>query len=194
VIRMEKVFGAGSASKRDAYWVGAEQNKYLSNIAGIAPEQARWQAISRITSSAISVNPPRTHYRGHTLIEIAVVMAIIAILVGAAYPSYHQTVLKGRRIDATSSLLRIQLAQARYRTEHASYAARLDDLGWRTPALSERGFYQIKLEKGVNPAFGFLITAIPVPGSDQADDDCSLFVIDATGPNRLSSSAPSCWD
>ena len=39
---------------------------------------------------------------GHTLMEIVVVLALVAILAGSAYPSYHRSVLEGRRIDATS--------------------------------------------------------------------------------------------
>jgi len=132
--------------------------------------------------------------RGHTLMEIVIVMAVVAILAGFAYPRYHRTVLKSHRIDATSSLLRVQLAQARYRTEHAAYASRLDDLGWPSPALSERGYYQIKLDSGVNPEFGFRAIAIPAPGSDQVHDSCSRFVVDANGPDRMTSSGPDCWD
>ncbi|MBI1194881.1 MAG: prepilin-type N-terminal cleavage/methylation domain-containing protein [Gammaproteobacteria bacterium] len=131
---------------------------------------------------------------GHTLMEIVVVMAIVAILAGSAYPSYHRTVLKGHRIDATTSLLRIQLAQARYRTEHSAYAGSLDDLGWSTPALSDRGYYRIALDTGVNPAYGFRAIATPVPGSDQARDSCGRFVVDAGGPDRITSSASECWD
>lgn len=131
---------------------------------------------------------------GHTLMEIVVVMAIVAILAGSAYPSYHRTVLKGHRMDATSTLLRIQLAQARYRTEHSAYANRLDDLGWTTPAKSEQGYYQFTLDAGVNPAYGFRAIATPIPDSDQAQDRCSRFVVDAGGPDRITSSASECWD
>jgi len=195
---MEKIFWAEKALERGANSIAAGLNYLLSDIAGVMLAQVRWHMRSRFTdpatSAPISIATPRASHRGHTLIEIVVVMAIVAILVGAAYPSYHETVLKGGRMDATSSLLRIQLAQARYRTEHASYSADLDDLGWATPYLSERGYYQIELDKGVNPAFGFRATAIPAPGSDQIDDSCGLFIIDANGPDRLSSSAPACWD
>jgi len=126
--------------------------------------------------------------------EVVIVMAIVAILAGSTYPSYHRSVLKGHRIDATSSLLRIQLAQARYRTEHAAYAPRLVDLGWPTPALSERGYYRLSLDSGVNPEFGFRAIATPVPGSDQASDSCGMFVVDAHGPDRMTSSGPGCWN
>ena len=51
--------------------------------------------------------------RGFTLIELMIVVAVIAVLAAIAYPSYQDSVRKGRRGEAKSEL--VTLAQARER-------------------------------------------------------------------------------
>ncbi len=52
--------------------------------------------------------------RGMTLIELMVVVAIVAILSTLAVASYRRYVLRANRTDATSALLRIQVAEDVY--------------------------------------------------------------------------------
>ncbi len=52
----------------------------------------------------------RRAYRGFTLIELMIAVAIVAILARISYPVYVQYVVKANRADAESQLL--QLAQA----------------------------------------------------------------------------------
>ena len=49
--------------------------------------------------------------RGMTLIELMVVLAIVAILATIAVGSYGRYVLRANRTEATSALLRIQVAE-----------------------------------------------------------------------------------
>lgn len=61
--------------------------------------------------------------RGFTLIEVMVVVAIIGILASIAYPSYTESVAKGRRSQATAQLMAAQQWMERFFTENLSYAA-----------------------------------------------------------------------
>ena len=63
----------------------------------------------------------RSH--GFTLIELMVVVAVVAILSAIAYPSYRDSVLKGRRAEARSALAELLQQQERFMTQNNSYQA-----------------------------------------------------------------------
>lgn len=59
--------------------------------------------------------------KGFTLIELMIVVAIVGILAGIAYPSYIDSVQKSRRSDATGALMGFANAMERRFTETNSY-------------------------------------------------------------------------
>lgn len=59
--------------------------------------------------------------RGFTLIELMVALAVLAILSAIAYPSYVETVLKGRRSEARAALAELMQQQERHMTQSGSY-------------------------------------------------------------------------
>ena len=75
-----------------------------------------------------------------TLIELMVVVAIIGILAAIAYPSYIEYVQRARRADGQAAILRVQLAQEKYRANNTSYGS-LSAIG--APAQSDDKFYSI---------------------------------------------------
>lgn len=59
---------------------------------------------------------------GMTLIEIMIVIVIVGILAGVAYPNFVDYVREARRADAIGQLLTLQMAQEEYRLKNAAYA------------------------------------------------------------------------
>ncbi|HET9642692.1 MAG TPA: type IV pilin protein [Burkholderiaceae bacterium] len=58
---------------------------------------------------------------GFTLIELMIVVAVVAILAMIAYPSYRESVLKGRRAEGRTALAELLQQQERYMTQANTY-------------------------------------------------------------------------
>ena len=77
---------------------------------------------------------------GFTLLELMLVVVIIGILASIAYPSYRDFVLRAKRSEGKAALLKVQLAQEKYRANHINYGS-LAQLGLSTS--SPTGYYNI---------------------------------------------------
>lgn len=66
-----------------------------------------------------------THKRqtGFTLIELMIVVAVVGILAAIAYPSYSESVLKGKRAQGRTALAELMQQQERYMTQMNCYLA-----------------------------------------------------------------------
>lgn len=126
---------------------------------------------------------------GFTLLDVLIAVAIVAILASLALPNFHDALQRGRRVDAITSLLGVQVAQERWRANHPAYAD-LADLGWT--ADSTEGYYQLRMEQ--TSAGSFLATAEPQPDGPQRDDACGMFAIDQRGPVlTIDYANDACW-
>lgn len=131
--------------------------------------------------------------RGFTLVEVAVVLAVAAIVFALGWPPLAEQLNRGRRSDGIAALIRVQLAQESYRAHHGLYASQLSALGAAGTGLSGEGLYRIELHS--DGAERYRASATPHAGRALAGDAAcpvlSLLVDD--GRAEL---APSlrCWN
>jgi len=71
-------------------------------------------------------------HRGFTLIELMIVVAIVGILASIAYPSYINSVLKGRRAEGRAALADLLQQQERYMTQKNCYLGFTNSSGTAT--------------------------------------------------------------
>ncbi len=142
--------------------------------------------------------------RGFTLVELLIVVAIIAILMGIGLPSYQDYMRKAARSGAKGAMLDLAQNEERYFTANGIYLAvgvppAVPPTGWLTydgANINSRwdtasGKYQIQVTGlQMNPATctstgaadlttGFLITATTVNGFE--DTACATMMVDSRG-------------
>jgi type IV pilus assembly protein PilE len=114
---------------------------------------------------------------GFTLIELMIAVGVVAILAAIAYPSYQESVRKGRRGAAQAELVGVAQMLERHRTTNATYAG----LGGfpRDYPTTGQAYYVIDVEDAT--ATTFTATATPKAGTDQVKDRCGILTIDQSG-------------
>jgi type IV pilus assembly protein PilE len=145
----------------------------------------------------------RTRWAGFTLIEMLVVIAIVGLLAGIAYPSYNASKRKTRRSDAAAAALTIQVAQEKFRGSCAFYAQSLGTTNTcgTTAALSTvkaastsgEGYYTMSI--AASSATGNAYQVVATATGDQLNDTgCTSMTLtfDATNPTGLKAPT-SCW-
>lgn len=129
--------------------------------------------------------------RGFTLIELMITIAIIAILVAIAFPSYTRYVQRTRRADGQELMMRIAAAEERFYTNRNTYSADIaNDLGLST--TSEKLHYVVAAVLGAGGQT-YVLTA--TPQGAQATDACANLTINNVGFKDKSGgdSNGSCW-
>ncbi len=123
---------------------------------------------------------------GMTLIELMIAVVIMGILLAVAFPSYLDSVRKGRRAEGIAALTALQHAQERFRANSAVYGnlnavANAETLPNRG-ALARSSNERYALAVTDNTAIGY--TAIATAAGAQADDTaCKMMGVRAAGGN-----------
>ena len=123
----------------------------------------------------------RKKQKGFTLIELLITVAIVALLVGIAIPSYNSYMDKTRRLDAKAFLQEVAGEQIRYFSDNNVFAVNMQEMGYPDETMdSPDGFYNIAITNAVPTSF--TLTATAVAGKAQAKDTkCGNFSLDSTG-------------
>ena len=125
-------------------------------------------------------------YRGFTLIELMITVAIIGILAVIAYPAYLDQIRKARRAEAQTALMNIAARQQQMLLDTRSYAATIGALNITVPRTVQQT-YTISLNVGTATVPTF--TAAATPSGSQALDKCGVMSVDQVGTKSPSS----CW-
>lgn len=141
---------------------------------------------------------------GFTLIELMVVIAIVAILMALALPSWRTYVDRGKRTDAKSQLLQAAQYMHRFYAANDSYSAARDGASVKTliPDSLRRSpttgtpLYTLDIDTSTFEPSGFTLRFRPSPTGSMAGDPCGTLILDNTGRKAAEGNTMStadCW-
>lgn len=126
--------------------------------------------------------------RGFTLIEVAVIMAVAAILAAVAIPNYSEYVMRSHRSAVQSFISDVASRQSQFFLDRRSFAGTVAALNM-TPPADVAARYTVAIAVVAGPPAGFQVSATPI--GTQATDRCGLLTIDQAG-NRTAV-GNRCW-
>jgi type IV pilus assembly protein PilE len=144
---------------------------------------------------------------GFTLVELMVVVAIVAIVVAVALPSYLDHMRKAKRAEGKSALLKaLQLEERAYTASaNATYATDLGPLfgmgaGGTVKSGEDPRNGNYTLTAATDPLAGNDLTAgvllTATPAAPFIDLDCGVLTINAQGVKTSAGAKPTtfCWE
>lgn len=137
------------------------------------------------------------YQRGITLMELMIVVTIMGILAGVAFPAYKAYVDRAKRTEGKAFLMEVAARQERYYFDNNSYASDAQDLGYAssTPSSDERHYSLANpIANGDSGSIGtsYLLKINTV--SPWVDDTCGTFLtLDSKGAQDSESHNVICW-
>jgi len=130
-------------------------------------------------------------YRGMTLLELLISIAIVGVLGAIVYPSYTSYLIKSDRTEAQRELVNLANKMEQYFIDHRTYTPDMRKLGMAAdPYITSSGKYSIDTSVQTTSTFTLKATARGTQATN--DKDCTTLSIDHTG-KRTAESA-SCWE
>jgi len=129
---------------------------------------------------------------GFTLIELMIAVVVIGILAMVAIPAYNDSINKGRRADAKSTLTTMASRQEQFFMDNKRYTDDLQELGYGSASGVDSidGYYTISSAVTATPPT-FTLTATP----KNDDADCAKFTLTEKGTQGVTGTkgATLCW-
>lgn len=129
--------------------------------------------------------------KGFTLIELLIIIAIIGILAGIAYPTYQDSVRKTHREEGKRTLLEAAQHMETYYAMNLNYTGAISG-GAITSFIPSSAFSDDYTLTPTSPtASTFLLKATPKPAGMQASDSCGELKIDHLSVTTAATNG--CW-
>lgn len=123
-----------------------------------------------------------------------ITVVILSILLAVAFPSFMDSIRKGRRSEAYSALSAMQQAQERYRGNNPLYATG-SELATASPSsvvspTRPGGYYVLSVASP--SATGYIVTADGSGSSQASDGNCAKLSVEISGGRIQYGSCSSC--
>lgn len=150
-------------------------------------------SIMHVTSGVESAR----RQRGFTLMEVMIVVVIIGILSGVAFPAYKAYVDRAKRSEGKAFLMEIAARQERYYFDNNSYAIDARNLGYssKTPQSDEKHYVLTDpiaagSSSSITTSYKLQINTV----SPWKDDTCgSYLTLDSKGTQGSDTGNAICW-
>ena len=150
------------------------------------------------------IEPAQPKQRGFSLIELMIVIAILALVAGFAYPSYMNYVVDTKRTAATSILLQVADRQQQFFMDNKRFTNDLTDLGFANNPLviaddgrtmanagDSASTYSVALSNVTVTTY--TITAAPLNSQAARDAECGSLTLNQTLMKGSSGGGSDCW-
>lgn len=165
-------------------WLACEDERHDAPLARAKATPIIQMPCANRPAAAPTPRRRRRRQAGFTLIEMLIATAVAGTLSSIAYPSFQGQVQKARRADALVSMMTLQLAQERWRSNSATYGS-LTQIG--APSSSASGHYSLQLSAISAEGYEALATA---NGAQAGDSNCRFLKLQVNGAMVTQSSGP----